>query len=321
MPQSPGRTRHGHARAAVAVVAVAALTVACSGSGSDSAETTVPEQTAPATTSAPTSTVLPVVTEPEIQADPATVRVDVGVGQLSSELTGLLSDSDDPFANFVSCSGLRSTFGIYSVLASVESGPVTSISVVSSDLVAAPGVHDAAVRVEFGGSAPAVDAVGTMTVSDDLRSGSYVAFDAEGGAVDGTFDCTGGDADPRPLVVGSDDGMLEAVEVFALLRRDTQQRIVDLATPADGAATVACAGAQGAPDDLLPGVRVVGDESIGAITEFELSGGPEPAIRLVVGTMVYASDQVMRRGTGQAGAGSFNAEADGVAIDGAFRCT
>lgn len=319
MPQSPGRTLHGHARAAAAVVAATAITVACS--GSDSAESTLPEQTSPATTSAPTTTVIPVVTVPEVQVDPATVRVDVGVGQLSSELTGLLSDSDDPFANFVSCSGLRSTFGIYSVLASVESGPVTSISVVSSDLVAAPGVHDAAVRVEFGGSAPAVDAVGTMTVSDDLRSGSYVAFDVDGGAVEGTFDCTGGDADPRPMVVGSDDGVLEAVEVFALLRRDTEQRIVDLATPADGAAIVECAGAQGAPDDLLPGVSVVGDESIGAITEFDLSGGPEPTIRLLVGTVVYASDQVMRRGTGLAGAGSFNAEADGVSVDGAFRCT
>lgn len=320
MPLFSGSSTIRHALGVVVVSGLAAASTACS--GSDSVETSVPDPpVAPSTTTSLSTTVAPVVTEPAVRVEPAAVRIDVSVGQLGAELTGLLADSDDPFGQFVSCSGHRSTFGIYSVLASVESGPVGSVSVVSSDLVDAAGVHDAAVRVEFGGSAPAVDAVGTITISDDLRSGSFLAFDSDGGAVDGTFDCAGGDAEPRPLVVGSDDGVLEAVEVFALLRSDRSQRIVGLATPAGGAAVVECAGAQGAPDDVLPGVLVVGDESIGAITEFELSGGPEPTMRLRVGTVVYTSEQVMRRGTGIAGAGSFNTDADGVDVDGAFRCS
>lgn len=308
-------------RRVAGVLLAASVAVGCS--GSDEAGDAAPDESiaVASTVATTTSTVVPPeTTAPEVVVDPAAVRVDVTVGQLSSELTGLLIGSDDPFADFVSCSGHRSTFGIYSVLASVESGAITSISVVSSDLVAAAGVHDAAVRLEFGGSAPAVDAVGTITVSDDLRSGSFIAFDAAGGAVEGSFDCTGGDADPRPLVVGSDNVVLEAVEVFALLRHENEQRIVDLATPAN-AALVECAGAEGAPADLQPGVRVVGDDSIGSITEFELRGGPEPTMRMLVGATVYASEQVTRTGTGVAAASSFSADAGGVGVDGAFRCS
>ena len=300
-------------------VALAALSTAgCS--GSDTTADTTPDRTVVATIAAATPSTLaePVITEPEVE--PASVRIDVSVGDMSAELTGLLVDSNDPFQNFVSCSGLRATYGTYSVLASVESGAVRSVSVVSAGLVPEPGTHDASVRVEFD-SAPAVDALGTLTVGDDRRSGSFVAFDPDGNQVEGSFDCSGGDIDPQPLVVGSDDGVLEAVEVFALLRDGDEQRILGLATPVDGGAVVECAGAGGAPEGTLTGVRVEGDGSIGAVTGFELTDGAAPTMRLRAGSVIYTSEFVTRGGADPATAGSFSADANGVAVDGAFRCS
>jgi len=317
MSRLVGRLKFRHA---VLPCVVLAWSLVSGCSGSDASGDSGSDPTVAATAVAPTTTTaVPAITEPEVQIEPASVRIDVSARGTSAELTGTLADSDDPFGNFVSCSGLRSTYGTYSVLASAESGAVRSISVVSADLVPEPGVHESSVRVEFSG-APAVDAVGTITVGDDRRSGSFLAFDADGATVDGTFDCSGGDTEPQPLVVGSDNGVLEAVEVFALLRSGDQERILGLATPADGAALVECAGAEGEPDGSVPGVHIEGDESIGAISVFELSDGTEPTMRLGAGSLTYTSGLVMRGGA-DPGAGSFSAEANGVAIDGAFRCS
>lgn len=310
-------------RRAVGVVVVAAAIAAGCSTGSDSVTTPEPTSTSvqePEPSTPTTAVEAPVVTKPEVLHDPASVRIDVSVAGTDTELTGLLADSDDPFGRFVSCSGLRASYGSYSVLASVETGDVRSISVVSSDLVPDPGTHDAAVRVEFAASPP-VDAEGTITIGDDRRTGSFLAFDPEGVQLEGTFDCLGGDTEPEPLVVGSDDGVLEVVEVFALLRWGDAQRILGLAAHADGSATVECPGAEGDATDELTGVRVLGDESIGAITSFELGDGPSPSMRLLAGNVVYSADGVMRRGADQATAGSFSADADQVAVDGAFRCS
>ncbi len=317
-------SRHGRSvpwRAVAVAVVAAAIAFACSESDSVTApqptSTSIPETEPPE----PTTVVeAPAATVPESAEVPASVRIDVSIAGTDAELTGLLADSDDPFGRFVSCSGLRASYGSYSVLASVETGDVRSISVVSSDLVPESGTYDAAVRVEFAASPP-VDGAGTITLGDDGRTGSFLAFDPEGDPIEGTFDCLGGDSELEPLVVGSDDGVLEVVEVFALLRRGDAQRILGLAARADGSATIECPGAEGGATDELTGVRVVGDESIGAITSFELGDGPAPSMRLLAGNVVYSSDLVMRRGADQATAGSFSADADEVVVDGAFRCS
>jgi len=307
--------------AAVIVVIVVSVLAGCSGSGTESTAVSNPSTvTATATSTSATSVTVPAPVEVTVPEPPPSVRIDVSVAGTAAELSGLLADSADPFGHFVSCTGLRSSFGSYSVLASVETGDVRSVSVLSADLVPGPGTFDATVRVEYA-VAPAVDAAGTITIDDDRRSGSFVAFDAAGSQVEGTFDCAGGDADPEPLVVGADDGTLEAVEVFALLRSGSAQRILGLAVRADGAATVTCPGADGAPGDSLTGVRVVGDETIGAITRFELGDGPAPSLRLAAGTVDYSFDEAMRGVTDLAAAGTFGAEADGVTVDGAFRCS
>ncbi len=301
------------------MAAVVLFVAGCS--GSEPEPDAEPSPTSSTGSVAPTSpSVAAPPAEPTVPDEPASVRIDVSLAGTDAELTGLLSESNDPFGRFVSCSGLRSSYGSYSVLASVETGDVRSVSVVSSDLVPAPGPHDAAVRVEFAASPP-VDAAGTITVADDRRTGSFVAFDADGTRVDGTFECAGGDVEPEPLRVGDDDGVLEAVEVSVLLRSGDAQRILGLAAPAGGAAVVECPGAEGAPSEALSGVRVIGDETIGAITSFELDDGAAPTMRLRSGSVGYSFDLVMRNGAGPAAAGSFNAEADGVTVEGAFRCS
>lgn len=234
---------------------------------------------------------------------PAEVSVVVEIdGEPSGELGGLVADSDDPFGQFVSCSGVRSTFGTYVVIVSALEGAVRAVSVATDDIVEAPGVHDATIRVESSPEAVAI-ARGTVTIDDDYRSGSFTAFDAEGRRVAGEFDCAGGD-DPAPL-----DPAAEQVEVFALLRSNDSQRLVGLTAPVgDG---VICAAEDGAPV-----VRVEGDRSTGAITAFELTA--EPALTMVVGATEYSFADVTIGGTSSAG--TFSGDTGGVTVDGAFSC-
>jgi hypothetical protein len=280
------------------------------------------------------STVVPVGTEVagEQATDPAppdsaaagetplsdsSVRIDVATPDGAGELVGSLGDSDDPFGRFVSCSGLRDHVGTYSVLASDTDGDLRSISVLSADLVGAPGTHDASVRIEFA-SAAAIDAVGTVTIASDYKSGSYVAFDLDGRKVDGTFDCAG-PTTPLPIAVGGADGVLDTVEVFALLRAGEAQRVVGLAVDA-GSVSMECPGATGSePDPAV--VRVVGDELIGAITEFVLVDGSPASIVMNVGHTTYDFEGVQRGGVDTPIAGTFSAEAGAVTVDGAFRCS
>lgn len=248
----------------------------------------------------------------------STVRIDVSTPVASAELAANLAESVDPFGQFVSCAGLRDVFGPYSVLASSPGGDVRSISVLSADLVRQPGIHDAAVRVEFA-AAPPIDAIGTVTIADDYRSGSYVAFGLDGEQVEGTFDC-GGPATPRPVTVGDTDAVLEAVEVFALLRDGDAQRVVGLAADAGGEFAIECSPVGDAETDE-PVVRAVGDERLGAITEFDLVGGSSAQLRIVVGAMAYDFDDVEVGDADSPAAGTFTASAGGVTVDGAFRCS
>ena len=82
-----------------------------------------------------------------------------------------------------------------------------------------------------------------------------------------------------------------------------------------------CPGAEGRSDAPAL-VRVDGDETIGAITTFELTGGQPTAMRLRAGATVYEFDDVDIELDDGATSGIFAAADDsGLTIDGAFRCT
>ena len=303
------------------VMAVAVLAVAgCSGSDpTSSTEVT----SAPTTTAAVTTTLAaatgPADTATSEPAVPASVRIDVDVAGRRAELSGLVAESEDPFGQFVACSGLRESYGTYSVLASTTAGDVRSISVVSDAAITGPGVVEASMRLEFG-AAPAIDASGTMTLSDDLQAGSYVMFDAAGTSIEGTFACRGG-ASPQPLEVGEADGVLDAIEVFAILSRGDEQRLLGLAVAAGTSASIECPGAVTVASDSDFVVRVDGDATTGAISTFELTSGDAPTMRLRAGTADYEFDQVRRGAGDEPTAGTFSAASEGVSVDGAFRCS
>lgn len=253
---------------------------------------------------------------PDGDAVERSVRIDVDVDGSTAELSGTVGTSADPFGAFVSCSGVRAAFGTYSVLASAVEGSVRSISIASSDLASTPGVHDAGVRVEFATGSP-IDAIGTMTLSDDFRSGSFIAFDIDGGVVEGSFECNGpGLSRPEPLPDES-----AAIEVIALLRSGDAQRLVGLVATGETASEVACPGMDATSPDDVAIVRAMGDESIGAITTFELTGGDMPSLRLQVGAVMYEFDDVRVGDPGDESAGTFAAESSDASVDGAFRCS
>ncbi len=254
-----------------------------------------------------------------------TVTFDVSVERL--DLTERLEvaidptelDDVDPFTHFSSCSGLRASISTFTVTAVDSAGGVRSVSAVTADHVVGPGVYDVDVRVESGGADP-VSAVGTLTLDQSLRSGSFRAFEATGEAVSGAFTCDGpGDA-PVPIVDGgTDDGVLRSVEVVALLRRGDEERIVGLTLdPTEVVAVEAeCSGVSGG--DLL--VHVDGGQAVGAITSFDLEPEPEPTLRMRVGGASYdvADVALVLDETGSAGSFS-GVTVDGIAVDGAFRC-
>lgn len=222
----------------------------------------------------------------------------------------------DPFGTFGSCSGLRGRLGAYSVVVSgVEQ--VDAVNVWTADRVAGAGIYDADVRVEFT-SGPPIVAAGTMTVDDGLQSGDFVAFVPDGGQVDGTFECSGA-PQPVPLEAGAaGDGVLDAVEVFAVLRRAESERVVGLA--ADRSSSVACPAETGGDSDTV--VRADGDARMGAITTFDLVGVDDPALRLRVGGEAYVFDDVSLTLAPDRSAGSFVARSTGgVSVEGAFRCS
>lgn len=218
----------------------------------------------------------------------------------------------DPFGEFASCSGLRDTVGAYSLFVS---GPddISFVGVWTASAVDGPGTYDADLRVELDGTS--YDATGTVTLADGLQRGEFVGFGPAGGNISGRFDCTGTES-PASIELGPDDGVLDTIEVFALLRRGSDVRVVGLAT--DDTVLVNCPGASGGGGGTT-GVVVSarGGAGIGSISEFELLG---TTLELTVGDTGYVFDDVAV--DGDATAGSFGAtSADGVAIDGAYRCT
>ena len=252
----------------------------------------------------------------------ATVTVSVRTGAVDGELSVPLdADDADPFGRFASCSGLRASVATYSVLVSDPDAVVRSVSVITDDAVAGPGVHDAEVRVEPASGAAIIGA-GTVTLDPGLATGSYVAFDADGASVEGEFSCDGASGEPVPLEVGDDDGELDTVEVFALLRRSDEERVVGLTAAGSGPASLRCPGAGGPDDDGDVLVAVDGDSSTGAITAFEITAPPSPTMRMRVGSVDYEFDSPVIDTSRSATSGTFQAAGDdGISIDGAFRCT
>jgi len=312
---------------ALAAAGCAILIAACAGSEAvDAPVVTIADAVAaPAETLAAERDPVEVAVE---QAPTPPIRVDMTVElesisldtEVGSEVDPAALESTDPFDTFASCSGGHRAFGPYSVLVSSPGGEVVAASVVTVGLVAAPGIHGADVRIELG-SGDVESAAGTVTIAPGWRSGTFVAFGADGGAVNGSFECTGGDPSPAPLDTSDMVGRLDSVEVVALLHRDVAERVVGLAVETARSPEVAaeCPAAGGAAGDSSLLVRVDGDQTIGAISMFELTDGGAPTLRLSVGGASYVFDDVVTTITEHAG--TFSATADGLTVDGAFRCT
>lgn len=230
-------------------------------------------------------------------------------------------DEIDPFTRFSSCSGLRASIGTFTVTAVDASAAVNSVSVVTADRVDGSGIYDADVRVELDGEDP-VTAVGTLTLDQSSRAGSFHAFEATGERVAGTFVCDGPPGTPVPIVdPAADDGVLRAVEVVALLRQGSEERIVGLTldTAEVEAAAAECRGATDDEGGAL--VRVDGGQAVGAINSFELVPEQSPGMRMRVGGASYEVDDVEITVDERGASGSFSGTTvDGIAVDGAFRC-
>ena len=256
----------------------------------------------------------------EVAVDVSVDRLDLA-GRLDVAIDPSELDDIDPFTRFSSCSGLRASISTYTVTAVDDTAPVRSVSVVTADHVTGPGIYDAEVRVESDGVDP-VSATGTLTLDQNLRSGTFQAFESTGETVSGAFSCDGPGGAPTPIVDESaDDGVLRSVEVVALLRRGTEERIVGLTLdPAEVAAADAeCPGVTDAEGDVL--VRVEGGQAVGAITTFVLETEPSPSLLMSVGGASYELTTVEIAIDGTGASGSFSGVTDdGIAIDGAFRC-
>jgi hypothetical protein len=311
-------------RSRILLLAGAIALAACSGSGADSSPTTLPPPpAAPADDGASPEPAADAVDDNAMLADVVpqwSVSIDVVAegfedGSVDASV-GWTGDPDavvenGPFGSFGSCSGLRERVGAYSVFVS-GTEEADLVGVWTADRVSGAGIYDAEVRIERAGLAP-LTASGTMTILDGLQRGEFLAFGGDGGRIEGTFSCSG--AEPSsPLRTGpTDDGTVDSVEVFALLRNGAAERVVGLATDSSDAA---CASGS----EIIVGVE--GDVTTGAITTFELGGGPTTSARLRVAGAGYAFADVTVSLDDTNTSGVFSGtNVHGISIEGAFHCT
>lgn len=309
-------------RRTASVVALTLAIAACSG-GDDPAPNPSATTTPPATTIAPETVsdageARPSTTAP---AEPVvwTVSIDVSVDGFESApsveaVTSLTFDPDDPgdpFGVSASCSGSRDEVAAYSVFVSGGT-EIDYVGLWTSDPMVSSGIYDVQIRVEHAGST--YDAFGTMTLATDLRSAEFVGFGRTGGEISGAFRCDGGD-EPSPLMLGDDDGTLESIDVFALLRRDTAIRVVGLATTELVLAD--CPAATSGAETSETALEVRGGAPIGSISSFAVTSD---RVTMRVGSVDYELDVVDRSESG--GAGTVSAiGSDGTNLDAAYRCT
>jgi hypothetical protein len=313
--------RIGGRRAAFATIAAAVLLGACS--GGDTAGGTTAATGAAGTTAAPDQsagaragatakvgsgatgvTTPPHATAPETTApDPVElVEVQVGVGPTTAELARQVdpAELDDPFGTYAACSGLNRTVGVWALQISDPAAELTAVSILTVPPVTGPGEFAAAFRLEWANDA-AVDAIGSVHLDADLQAGTFSATDFD---IHGSFRCAGA---PSPEPLGE-----AAREVYALLQRGPQQRVVSLAAPA--AATETCPTAVAGP------VELSGPTQAGSITRFALGTTP-PSLTIRVGDTDLALDPAATVTDLGPGSGTFHAETvDGTVIDGAYRC-
>lgn len=317
-------------RAVSLLSAVVLLASACSGGAADEpASTTLPLGEADAAlsvvdgTTPPTSDAAAAAGEARSADDPAgraagePVEVSISVSApdlgIEADLVAESSVDADLFGDFVACSGTRAELGTYAVTVARSSGDPLAVALLSAARVTGAGVVDADVRIERSGRDPVV-AAGTMTLDAGLQSGTFVAFDADGARVEGSFECDASIA-PQPLAeqVGG------SVEVVALLRQDGAERIVALAT--SNPALASCPG-DVAGQPLV--VRADGGAELGSLTTFELTvdgvAGDDAALRMRVGERVEVFDDVTVVLDDDRSAGTFAGDAGDLAVDGAFTC-
>lgn len=218
---------------------------------------------------------------------------------------------DGVFGRYGGCAGWRESVGAYSVVVSGGTGSTRSVSVWTPERVTGAGTYDAEVRLEAGA---ALVGAGTIEIDADLRHGSFSATGIDGGTIEGRFECAGPPS-PTPLAEGADDGRLDTVEVFALLRLGDAERVAGFVTLAGPG--VEC---PGSGDGVL--LEVVGDERLGSITSFSVSGEPSPHVRFEAGGLAHdlADPELMLDAGGASGVFS-GTTVDGISVDGAFRCT
>jgi len=310
------------------VLCLVAVLVGCStdsSAPSTSAGSTVPPSTTPPVTEPPPSST---TTEPPPPPYDVSIDVVVDSAGVDGELEVVLDPSEldviDPFTRFSSCSGLRASVGTYAVTA-VDVGAdadVSSVTVLTRDRVATAGTYDADVRVEFDDRGP-VTAVGTLTLDDDLRSGTFVAFESTGERVEGSFRCSGPVGVAVPIDDASTvDGVLSGVEVVALLRRDGAERVVGLTLDTSEVvdAEARCPDIDGTADTVI--VSVDGGQAIGAINAIELTPEPGATLSMRVGGASYDVMDAAITPDPAGAAGTFSGTtADGVLVDGAYRCS
>ena len=308
-------------RAARWVALVALIASACSSDdGAATApapDTTMaaPESSAVGDASADDGEAPAPTTGPPRESRRVTVTIDSPQLDVSAELAGDAGDAGgDLFGDFATCSGLRRQVGSYAVGVGQAEGPVRWVSAVTAQRVEGPGSYDADVRVELAGG-ETIDAIGSLTLSEGLVTGTFAASTPEAELVTGTFECAG---DTMPaLVAGDADALAGLVEVVALLQLGAAERVVSVAS--NDPAVVECPlGAGG--QSLL--VRVDGDSTVGTIGGFELRVDPDgtAGLTLRVGAGEYEFDDVDVEVAD--GAGIFSAApVIGPAVDGAFSCS
>lgn len=232
-------------------------------------------------------------------------------GTLIWEGDPVVGAGDGVFGRYGGCAGWRESVGAYSVVVSGGTGTTRSVSVWTPERVTGAGTYDAEVRLE---ADAALVAAGTVEIAADLRHGSFSATGIDGGTIEGRFECAGPPS-PTPLAEGADDDRLDTVEVFALLRLGDAERVAGFVTAAGPG--VEC---PGSGDGVL--LEVVGDERLGSITSFSISGEPEPQVRFEAGGVAHdlAEPELMLDAGGASGVFS-GTTVDGIGVDGAFRCT
>lgn len=255
--------------------------------------TSNPATSNPATSAPAAASTAPVTTAPAPQPF-VSVGVEIGPTSTVVEAPVVATAAPlDPFGRYAACSGLRNSVASWSLQVSDPGHDITAVSILTGSEVTGPGTYDGTFRVEFSNGA-ALDGTGAVTLESGLQSGTFSAADAD---LAGTFACTGA-AGPEP--VDAD------VEVFALVRKGSAERVMYLAEPAPA-------------EDCADGVSVAGDAGLGAPVELTID---PVAVAIRIGSVDVALDQAQTELHLDGPSGSFRAvTADGLTIDGAYTCS